>query len=90
MDFPANVWDRADMIEAMVADPDPGGHQVDDVVASVVFDDVVLVTSTTRPATSSIHRASLWVRHRGRWTVQYHQGTPVAEQHDRFVASAAS
>jgi len=74
-------WNRADMMEALVADPDPGGHEVDDVLASVISEDVVLVTYATRRATSSIHRASLWVRHGGGWAVRYHQGTPVRHDH---------
>jgi ribonuclease HI len=72
-------WTRADMIEALVADPDLGALEVDDVVASVVSDDAVLVTYTTRRSTASIHRASLWVRHGESWAVRYHQGTPVAD-----------
>jgi len=72
-------WNRAEMMEALVADPDPGALEVDDVVACAVSDDAVLVTYTSRRATASIRRASLWARHRGSWAVYYHQGTPIAE-----------
>lgn len=72
-------WTRAEMVEALVADPASGEVEVDDVVASVVSDDVVLVTSTSCRGTASSHRASLWVRRGGSWAVRHHQGTPVAE-----------
>jgi ribonuclease HI len=52
-------WTRVDIVEALVADPHPGELEVHDVVASVVSDDAVLATYTTRRAASSIHRASL-------------------------------
>jgi hypothetical protein len=67
------------MLEAQVADPDPGELEIHDVVASVVSDTTVLLTYTTRRAQSSVHRASIWVRHGDGWAARYHQGTPVAE-----------
>jgi hypothetical protein len=67
------------MMAALTADPDPGDVEVDDLVASVVSEDAVLVTYTSQRATALIHRASLWVRHGGSWAVRYHQGTPIAE-----------
>ena len=52
--------------------------EVFDLVGRQLAPDVVLVTYSTRRATTSVHRSSIWVRLDGEWTVLFHQGT-VAE-----------
>jgi ribonuclease HI len=52
------LWNRAEMIQELVTDPEVGELDINDVVAGVVSDDAVLITYTSRRATSSTRRAS--------------------------------
>ena len=72
-------WIRAELIEAMVGEPDRGEPEVRDIAARAIDRDTVLVTYTTVRDGRSTHRSSTWVRDDGRWTVRHHQGTPSFE-----------
>jgi hypothetical protein len=68
-------WDRAELIAAMVAEPEQGEPEVRDMAARAIDRDTVLVTYTTVRDGRSTHRSSTWVRRDARWTVLHHQGT---------------
>ncbi|MFT3855679.1 MAG: DUF4440 domain-containing protein [Ilumatobacteraceae bacterium] len=70
-------WTRTEMITALLDSPDPGDVEIDDVHTTMITADVALITYTTRRPTSTVQRSSLWVRHDDRWTVRFHQGTPI-------------
>jgi ribonuclease HI len=72
-------WTRAELIEAMVAEPDRGEPDVREIAARAIDRDTVLVTYTTVRDGRSTYRSSTWVRSDGRWTVLHHQGTPALE-----------
>jgi ribonuclease HI len=72
-------WARAELLEAMIAEPDDGEPEVRDIAARAIDRDTVLVTFTTVRDGRSSHRSSLWVRRDGRWSVLHHQGTPAQE-----------
>lgn len=76
-------WTRSEMIDALVAtslDPSRGASAhdvtVSDMTSRALNDDTVLVTYTSRRGTAVAHRSSVWIHHRGRWVVVFHQGTP--------------
>lgn len=68
-------WARCDIIDALVASPDPGDIEIDGLVAHLVGDGAVLVTYSTRRNAAVAHRAALWLRHGGGWAVRHHQRT---------------
>jgi hypothetical protein len=77
------VWDRESIIAALREDPGRA-PRVTALAAHAVATDVVLVTyrahdrATGAPATM---RVSLWVRDEQGWRVRFHQGTPIAAEH---------
>jgi|SRR5215207_4390391 len=71
-------WSRAEMLDALPDEPSLDDVEAFDLVAQQLAPDVVLVTYSTRRATTSVHRSSIWVRRDGAWVVRFHQGT-VAE-----------
>jgi ribonuclease HI len=70
-------WSRDEVIAALISSPDPGDVAVDDIDARLIAHDVVLVTYTSRRATTVVHRCSIWIRSGGDWVARHHQGTPV-------------
>ena len=51
------------MVATLRASPDPGDVEIHDLVAHPAAAGAVLVTYTTRRATKSVHRSSLWALH---------------------------
>lgn len=69
------IWDRTSVL-TMMADDDAPPPVTDDVVATKLADDIVLLTYRTREPGRTALRSSLWRRRQGdRWTVLFHQGT---------------
>lgn len=73
-------WDRASIIEMLLAEPGPQSEEAvaieaSDVVARRLADDVVLVTYTAQRPDRRALRSSIWRRTGGRWRVYFHQGT---------------
>ena len=71
-------WSRAEMLDALSDEPSLDDVEAIDLLGRQLAADVVLVTYSTRRATTSVHRSSIWVRRDGKWVVLFHQGT-VAE-----------
>ena len=74
------VWHREGVLEMMQAEAHAGPVAVtaEDVVATGLAPDVVLITFDTTTARGRAHRSSVWVRESGRWQLLHHQGTPAA------------
>ncbi|GEL23648.1 DUF4440 domain-containing protein [Pseudonocardia sulfidoxydans NBRC 16205] len=71
------VWDRESILDMMAADDSPP-PRCDDMVATRLADDVVLLTYRTGAPGRPALRSSLWRRRDGGpWRVFFHQGTPV-------------
>lgn len=68
------VWDRATIVEALVADPEaPGAAEAFE--PARLAEDVVLLTYRVRGDAGSL-RSSLWVRDGASgWRLRFHQGT---------------
>lgn len=70
------VWDRSGIVEAVAGDLSPV-RGTEDVSATRLGPDSVLVTYVLHgPRTTSL-RSSVWRRDGDRWRVLFHQGTPV-------------
>ena len=67
------LWTRAEMIEALLADPEVSGEP-EDMTVDELASGCALVTYTL----DGIRRSSVWIRKAGRWQVRFHQGTPIA------------
>ena len=67
-------WTRADMIEALLDDPDVTGEPQDLGVDELAYG-VALVTYTL----DGTRRSSIWIREDGRWQMRFHQGTTVSK-----------
>lgn len=73
------VWDRASVLAGMAGD-DGTPTAVDDVVATRLAEDVVLLTYRSRRASRIALRSSVWIRRAGgSWRMVFHQGTPRSE-----------
>jgi len=73
------AYDRADVISAMVLES-PQAWSMDSFHAKPLSDDVALVTYVaTKSAGDAALRCSVWKRSGGRWTMAFHQGTPIRE-----------
>ena len=71
------TWTRAALVAALRDDPGAGAA-MDDVQATRVTEDVVLLTYTAvPPAGPRSRRSSVWVASAGGWRVVFHQGTPL-------------
>jgi ribonuclease HI len=71
------TWTRAAIVAALRDDPGAGAA-MDDVRATRLAEDVVLLTYTAvPPAGPGSRRSSVWVASAGGWQVVFHQGTPV-------------
>jgi hypothetical protein len=69
------VWDRASVIDVMAGDEGPP-PVTDDVVATRLADDVILLTYRTREPGRTALRSSVWCRRDGGpWRIVFHQGT---------------
>jgi aminoglycoside 6'-N-acetyltransferase len=71
-------WSRDETIATLVASPDPGSLQVEDLRSRAVADGVVLVSYRMIGPGRAALRSSLWTADGGRWRIRYHQGTPTA------------
>ena len=72
-------WHRDAIVDWIAKDPGVGSEtsQVD---AHFISHDTVLITYAARVLDDThviSRRSSLWVHREGRWTIRYHQGTPV-------------
>ena len=70
------VWDRDAIVAALAAEPSQGAV-ADDMHATRLADNVVLLTYSAQTAAHTSSRSSLWVRDDGTWRLLFHQGTPV-------------
>jgi ribonuclease HI len=66
-------WTRAEMIEALVADPAISGQMSNACAAELAYG-IALVTYDF----GDTRRSSVWVREHSRWLLRYHQGTHLA------------
>jgi len=73
------VWDRGSVLEMMEQESHSGPVDIraEDVVATGLAPDVVLLTFDSVTARGRTHRSSVWVRETGRWQLLHHQGTSV-------------
>jgi hypothetical protein len=71
------VWDRTAILRMMAGDDEPP-PVTDDLVATRLADDVILLTYRThRPGRTAL-RSSIWRRQDdGPWRIYFHQGTAV-------------
>ena len=69
------VWDRDSIVAALAESPGVSGA-ADDLRATRLADDVVLLTYRFDGERTSL-RSSVWVRDRGEWRIRFHQGTLV-------------
>lgn len=65
-------WQRAQLVEAMLADPALPPSEAEDFRTLRLGPDAILLTYRTRTAL----RSSIWVRTGTGWQVRFHQGTP--------------
>jgi ribonuclease HI len=69
-------WDRVS-IAAALSSEQPEPITMDEVDATALAADVVLLTYVARSGHSATLRSSVWVRStRGEWLLRFHQGTP--------------
>jgi hypothetical protein len=69
------VWDRRSILDSMAAEDAPP-PRADDVAATRVTDDAILVTYRAHRGTRTTLRSSLWRRRAGGpWQLFFHQGT---------------
>ena len=71
------VWDRESALDMMEDTSSRGQVKDEDLVATALGDDVVLVTYDSLTPEGRARRSSIWVREDGRWQVRFHQGTTV-------------
>ncbi len=64
---------RSDIVDQEIG---PVDGDVTDISVRAVGRDAALVTSRSVQPQGAGNRASLWVRHDGRWLLEFHQGTP--------------
>ena len=79
------VWDRVSVLEMMEQEAHDGPVDIraEDVVATGLAPDVVLLTFDTVTDRGRAHRSSVWVREAGRWQLVHHQGTSVEPRRAR-------
>lgn len=66
-------YTRGDIIDQEIG---PIEAELVDVVVRAVGRDAALVTYRSAEVRGAGNRSSLWVRHRGQWMLEFHQGTP--------------
>jgi hypothetical protein len=69
-------YGRADVVDQAVGAIDA---ELDGLAVRPLGRDAALVTYRSIEGRGSGHRTSVWVRQRGRWLLEYHQGTPTAD-----------
>jgi hypothetical protein len=70
------VWGRAEIIDAMAADPEVSGEATDFAPVEIA-ESVILLTYRIVGASQSL-RSSVWVaQSSGNWRLRFHQGTPL-------------
>lgn len=70
------LWSRAEMLEALVADEQPGrAIDAEDFRCLEAGPELVIVTYVSDPEGRAARRTSLWRRSDGRWRLLHHQGT---------------
>ncbi len=70
------VYDKAQILEAVGAEPDGVAIEASDFVFRRIAEGVVLVTYATRSHNGSALRSSIWRKAGERWQLVFHQGTP--------------
>ena len=73
------VWDRESVLDLMEDTSARVEITHEDLVATAVGDDVVLVTYDSITPQGRARRSSVWVRDAGRWQLRFHQGTAVPD-----------
>jgi hypothetical protein len=71
------VYDKEDILNALVGEQDDLEIEVSEFVARELSSDVVLVTYKTTARGAFANRSSIWVKRDGRWQMTFHQGTGV-------------
>ncbi len=71
------VWDRDGVLDLMESEDGADAARAEDLVATGLAPEVVLVTYDSVTQAGRARRSSVWVRDRGRWQLRAHQGTPV-------------
>ncbi|ATL31351.1 DUF4440 domain-containing protein [Streptomyces formicae] len=71
-------WDRASIMRALMAAPDPGSRPTttSGMRGVQLADDVVHLTFDTDDNGRRAHRSSLWRRTEDGWRIWFHQATP--------------
>jgi hypothetical protein len=69
------VWDRAQIVDSLAADPGDTPAEPEDLQAVMLTDDVILLTYRARRPDRTSLRSSLWVRGEAGWKLLFHQGT---------------
>lgn len=69
-------YGRADILDDEIGPIEAELHHVE---VRPVGRDAALVTSRSVQPRGAGHRSSLWVRHDGRWLLEFHQGTPALD-----------
>lgn len=70
------VYERAHILDEEIGPIDAGLHSFD---VRPVGRDAALVTYRSAEPRGAGNRSSLWVRHNGRWLLEFHQGTPALD-----------
>ncbi len=68
-------YTRADVLEIEIG---PIEAELSDMEVRAVAPDAALVTYRSIEPRGVGHRASLWIRRRGGWRLDFHQGTPAS------------
>jgi ribonuclease HI len=69
-------WTKNEIIDELVASPDPGKVDVEEMEARWVSGDAVVVTFRTVSPRRTVLRSSWWVEAGSQWQIVFHQGTP--------------
>lgn len=70
---------RAVLEERLAAPPDESGWETEEFQVRAMGGSVYLLTYTLTQDERITRRLTVWRRRENRWTVLYHQGTPVAD-----------
>ncbi|WP_067446578.1 DUF4440 domain-containing protein [Nocardia alba] len=71
------VWDKESILDMMSRDTS-ATPTVDEMTAVRLGTTVIHVTYRTRSPERTAVRSSIWLLRDGRWTLYFHQGTPLA------------
>lgn len=73
------IWDRASILDEMATAEGPA-PVVENLAAVRFVPDAVLVTYRSRVPGRTSLRSSVWRRGTSRWTLYFHQGTPLPDE----------